>query len=238
MYQFIDYNTIINEDNKTFLIDTRRASVLVSQIDAMTAALRGIVELLKGLQIVPDEKRIDAVAAQGSDGLQVAVLESIEDRIGRSDLPAFVADTWRTGAKRAVPADDWRKADTLSLDYHHAADTLPLVPSDISVDKAGELVVDTEAITERIRLACKVQVTDTHRKEAEQLLEIAGKIKALELAGLNAMELIKKYTLSESTPGELELWKDTITRRHEAGHIYSDDFPAVMNHIVLSNLKH
>ena len=95
--------------------------------------------------------------------------------------------------------------------------------------------METIALTKRIEDACTIQISEEMQKDLATIHDLANKVKAMELRGINALELIEKAVREKERPEDAELYRRIVFRRHPAGTIHNPGLDTIMNMAALAN---
>ena len=188
----LTYQKIIKDGKKTYLFAEELFNEKTAQINRLQVAYNELRALLTAGKYPAEEVWIKAVAERGAQGLEKVLRESVYAEIKRLKIPSYMSQMYLTAAHDQVTAETWKRADELSAQIREEADGLPLETGDISVTDTG-VFVDADAIAARVRLGCCLEVTAQMEADAAQIAELAAAVRCLELAGVNALELVKKY---------------------------------------------
>lgn len=214
----MNYSKLIQENGKTYIFAEDLFNEKSAQMARLQAAYIDIRIMLIDAGFPAGKAWITAIADSGADGLERVLRLSVSQEIKRLAVPFYMADTYQAAAREHVSPDLWTKADELRATLQREGDGLPIQAGDIVITDTA-VKIDTEAVLGRIRAACMLEITQDRMSEADRLLDLAAAVRALELAGVNALELVKKYMDAPETPAPLELYADAATRRHLPGQI-------------------
>lgn len=214
----MNYTKLLKKDGKTFIFDEGLYNEKAAQLSRLQSAYLDVRTMLIECGLPAEKAWINAVIDSGADGLASALHQSVTKEIKRLSVPFYMADTYQAAAREHIAPEAWKKADELRMAVTRETDGLPLQAGDISITEHA-ITIDTEAILARIEAACLLEITPERMADAEKVLQIAADVRALELAGVNALELVKKYMDAPERPAQLELYADAATRRHLPGQI-------------------
>lgn len=220
---YSNFDEIITRDGAEVLFDSHRFGLKCRQLEEIGQTLSAIFSLLTSRSLPATPAEIASVAHRGSEALSELATADTKARIGKiGDLPQFVAENWLRQAAREIPLDAYERADELSREFISNFDGLPLnIEADVKAIEGG-VVVDSEAVKERIRSGCEYVVPQEMLKEAEAIALLADQLRSLELAGVNALELCSNYARAKEPPTRLERLRDVVTRRHQPGTTHVD----------------
>ena len=212
------YSKLIEDGGKTYLLAEDLYADKAAQVGRLAAAYTKARAMLIDAGFSAGKAWIKAVTEQGADGLEQVLRQSVSQEIKRLSVPFYMAQTYQAAAKDSVSRELWAEADAVRMAVQRESDGLPLEAGDITITDDA-VTVNTEAILSRVRVACTQEVTDGLKADAAQVLELASTVRTLELAGLNALELVKKYVDSPERPAQIDLYADMCTRRHIPGQV-------------------
>lgn len=214
----MNYSKLIQENGKTYIFAEDLFNEKSAQMARLQAAYIDIRIMLIDAGFPAGKAWITAIADSGADGLERVLQLSVSQEIKRLAVPFYMADTYQAAAREHVSPALWTKADELRATLQREGDGLPIQAGDIVITDTA-VKIDTEAVLGRIRAACMLEITQDRMSEVDRLLDLAAAVRALELAGVNALELVKKYMDAPEQPAPLELYADAATRRHLPGQI-------------------
>lgn len=219
MYQFVNYQELIEREGKTFLFDRRTYEARCGQLTELRKTYDEIRRFLSDNDFSTNEGWVEAVAKDGADGIRKLLVKEVETDAKRLKLSSRVAEKWKRESLNELSKDVQRTANELRTAVVNLSEGLPpfsYFDADTTIDA-------------QIRSGCEFEITDRIRSEASQVIELAGQIRKLELDGLNAVELTSKYARTDHTPEDLQLFRDVATRRHRNGIIAPADITAFVN---------
>jgi hypothetical protein len=224
------------ENDEVRLRDDQTIQIRNAQIGELQIVLDDCVDFLRDGDFPNSPDDVFEVLDRGRDGLLNVVWNRADQEAKRLKCRPYVAQTWREQEREAVTPEQWDKADALKRRHDHASDGLALDrKTEIHITEDGRPLVDAKAIAERIDKSCTITVTDEMKADLNHLLDIADQIKALELRGINAVELVEKFVRTNEKPADVELYKAIVFRRHAAGTIHNRDLDWVMNQVAINN---
>ena len=225
-----NFNEIVVEDGKQFLHDARAERIRCDRAKEYADAYEKIRRLLAANEYPARREWIEAIAADGSDGLRRMVVDETERRIKADAIPPFIASMWRRTCTNEVPVEMYAEADTARRAIIDNGEGLPVQPEDFVY--LDEHIVDLDAIRARIAQGCRIEVTDQIKAEAERVVRLAQEIRTISVeTGLNALELVRKYARAQEAPAPLSpsVLSDIVFRRHEPGRMEEEGIGYVMN---------
>lgn len=214
----MNYSKLLKENGKTYLFAEGLYNEKAAQTARLQAAYADARQSLDEAKCPTEAEWLKAITEQGADGLKRVLRNSVYEQIKRLSVPVYMAQTYRDAAHDYFGPEIWNKADAIRETIRRESDGLPLETGDISVTDAG-VVVDADAIMARVRVACLLEVTPELMADAQKVLDLAEAVRGLELAGLNALELVHKFVNNGDTPAPISLFTDICTRRHLPGQI-------------------
>lgn len=230
MLQYIiNYTTMEERDGTLFLLDESKKGILCHRVDELENIYREIRELLLQNDYPVSPDWIHSIAQKGADGLQEVIIKDTENEAKRLKVPFRIAEQWKRTSIQEVPREVWGKCDSIRSKIISLSDGLPRLSYGYT-DTEG-VIIDKESAEKEIESACSYAVTDEIKADANTILTIAKTVRALELKGINARELIGKYALRNDAPSGLELYRDMATRRHAQGFFTPTDLaPFIATH--------
>ena len=228
--------SLITDNGEIRLRDDRTIGTLCSRIGELQIILDDCADFLRTDDFPATEDDIFEVLNHGRNGLLAVVWKRADREAKRLNCRPYVAKTWREQERAAVTPEQWNKADALHSRYDRIADGLGLDRStDISTTEDGRLIVEATVMAKRIETAFTIAITDDMKLDLAKLLDLADQVKAMELRGINALELVEKFVRANERPTDLELYKAIVFRRHSAGTIHQKDMDWLMNHTAKNN---
>ena len=235
MVRQLDFNSIIEEGGVQFLYNESQENILKAQLERLDGYYKDIRALLQKTDLPTNPDYIRRVAREGSDGLRGIVVEMTEKHIIRLSIPSYLAESFRRNAPSEIPQGTWNEADELQRKITADEDGLPILADDYIFQE--DAIINADAIAKRISEGCRIPITDTMKAEADKVLQLAKELRALDLTGLNCIELATKYARSgEEHPTPVSLFNDITFRRHTPGWMGMDEGMArVINETSLRN---
>lgn len=235
MVHQLDFNSIVEEGGIQFLYNEYWENILKEQLVRLDGHYKDIRALLKKTDLPSNPDYIRRVAREGSDGLRGIIVEMTEKHIIRLSIPSYLAESFRRNAPTEIPLETWNQADELQRRITADEDGLPIQADDYIFQ--DDNIINADAIDKRISEGCRIPITDTMKAEAEKVLQLAKELRALDLTGLNCIELATKYARSgEEHPAPASLFNDISFRRHTPGRMGMDEVMAhVINETALRN---
>lgn len=229
MISVSDFSQVVQRDKKTYIRDTYTAGRAEIQVSQMQAVIDDCQKFLHSGKFPESLEDILEVLDEGREGLLVIIWNRADRQAKRLEVQSYVVETWREQERAAVTPEQWAKADDLFHRYHQAQDGLPKILYEEITETDGHFVINREAILGRVEKAITVEVSDEMKADLEALLELAEKARAMELRGINALELIGKYARAKERPEDIQLYRDIVFRRHAVGTVYSSDLARIIN---------
>ncbi len=218
----LNYTQLVENKEKTYLYDENAEGLRLRQLDELAATYVYARDRLAGANYPFNAKWILTIARHGSEGLARLARSDAREAAVRMQMPPYLVDGFVQSAADGIPADLRRAADEIAWRVGRACDGLPLAPSDVHASEDGERVeIDRPAVVERIAQACRVEVTGEMRAAASELLEIAARLREIELTGLNALELVERWADTPAAPDECAVLGAVLLRRHPVGTLYT-----------------
>ena len=234
-----NFNQIVTENGKAFLHDASAEEIRRARAKEYADAYEDIRRMLVTNEYPASREWIEAIAADGSDGLRRMVTQETERRIKADNLPPFIANMWRRTCANEVPIEMWEEADAARRTIIDKADGLPVQPSDLVFQE--DKIVALDGLFERIAKACRIEITDKMKAEAERVVKLAQELRTMSVeSGLNVLELVRKYARADEmpAPSSPSVLNDIVFRRHAPGAIEpSEDTALVMNLAAMQSQK-
>ncbi len=224
----LDFNSIIKVDGEQYLHNERQEEILNARLERLEGHYKAVRELLTRADLPANPDNIRNVAKNGDDGLKAVVLDMTEKTIVRLCIPRYLADSFRRNAPTEISAELYQEAHDLSFRISADEDELPISADDYIF--TDEFIIDLRAVRERISEGCRIRITEGMQVESEKILQLAKSLRALEMTGLNAVELVTKYARSADAPAPVSLFRDLAFRRHEPGRM-SDGIDFILNEV-------
>lgn len=228
--------SLVEKDGEVLLRDDHAIGVRNTQIGELQIVLDECVAFLHDGDFPASVDDVLEVLEHGRDGLLAVVWNRADREAKRLKCRPYVAKTWRENEREAVTQDQWLRADMLQRRFDRIRDGLAInTKTDIHVTEDGQPIVEAVVMAKRIEDGFTIRVTDQMKADVAHLLDIAAQVKALELQGVNAIELVEKYVRADEQPADVDLYRDITFRRHPAGTLHHKDLDFVMNHVALNN---
>lgn len=213
----IDFNNIFKDGGEQYLHNQKQEALMGAQLERLEGAYKAIRDLLERTDLPANPEYIKRVAREGRDGLEAVVREMTEKTIKRLAIPGYLAESFRKNASGEIPGKSYQEADDLRHRIANEGEGLPIESGDFVFRE--DSILDTEAVLVRIRQGCRIRITPAMEAEADKVLQLAKELRALELTGLNGIELVTRYARAEGTPAPSSLFRDIIFRRHAPGRL-------------------
>ena len=214
------YNQLIEKGDALCLYDSQFVNARALDIEALQSAYKSIRETLERFDYPTGENWLRAIAEGGAEALSRVLVEENDKEAKRMKVPAFMAKQWRKSVVDDAPRDLYNEADSLHVTIEQKRGELPIKEGDVTF-KDGNLVVDADAIMERIKDIATREITPQMQKEAQMLKETVIKVRELQEGGLYALDVVKKYAGNWLAPSRypdmedtLELYNTLLSRRH------------------------
>lgn len=234
LQDIVNYTEIEDRGGILYLFDPRRNRLLCRQMEDLDKVYHRIRQMLAENDFPTTERWITAIAQKGSDGLQEAIIEQNEAEAKRLKVPRQVAEQWKRTATQEVSPEVWQDADKLCIDVDGFSRSLP--PMVYGYTEEEGVFVDKESGRETIKALCSCEVTDEIRTKADTIITLAKQMRAMELQGINCIELASKYAQREEVAPGLDVFADIATRTHTPGGIAPPHgMGNVFNHIGINN---
>lgn len=217
LQDIVHYTEIEDRGGVLFLFDTRRNGLLCRQMEDLDKVYHRIRQMLVENDFPTTKRWITAIAQRGSDGLQEVIVEENEAEAKRLKVPRQVAEQWKRTATQEVSPEVWQSADKLCIDIDGFSRSLP--PMVYGYTEEEGVFVDKESGRETIKALCSCEVTDEIRTKADTIITLAKQMRAMELQGINCIELASKYAQREEVTPGLDVFADIATRTHTPGGI-------------------
>ena len=230
-----NFDHLVEKDGKTLLQDERTISIRTAQIAELQSALNDCAAFLRENDFPRSEDDIFDVLEHGRDGLRAVVWRRADREAERLNVRSYVIETWREQERAAVTHEQWEKADDLMRKYGRAANGLPFGRDDVRISEDGTPTVDAVTITVRIEDACTIEITEEMQKQLEVVLDLASKVEAVEVCGVNALELIGRIVRQTERPSEADLYNAIVFRRHQPGTVHNPGTDWIMNQAAINN---
>lgn len=213
------YTEIKKENGNKYLFDSYAFGQRCRQLEEIQGIYNRAVSLLRDSGYPPSWA--SAVVSDGYDGLVTKIKEDTAKRMSPIDMPRAVSRYWQQLAVDDIAPEVAKECDAIRFEAVKRRDGLPLSDSDIAITDDG-VTIDTQAVTDRIRQGCTLEVTSEAETVAKKLSEMAKEVKALEFDGINSREIIGKIVTSKEEVSELTLLTLVATRRHQPGCLAVD----------------
>ena len=233
LHKIVNYSEIEERNGALYLFDPRRFGLLCCRLDDLEKAYHRIRVMLTENDYPTTKQWIEAVATKGADGLRDCLVEENEKEAKRLKVPHQVAEQWKQIAIQEVDTDVWAECRTLCSDIEGLTQDLPPMRFCYSDDEG--ICIEMESARDAIKDLCSCRVTDEMRAKADAVIALAEQIRAMELSGLNGIELISKYALRDEVAPGLELYADIATRTHTPGRTASTGAGNVFNYVGINS---
>lgn len=219
MIYIFDYNALVEEDGKTFLVDKNLQSRREGQLD-------GLVQLLGqvGKSLAENEIPVSLawhVVNDGTAPLKRWAEQTVNESLKASAMPKFALAEFSSWASTIVPGDILEIAKDARRKAGSLLDGLPIDEADVTTGKDG-VQVNVESVKAKIVQGCRREVTEQDQRFADEVAKIAELVRALELKGVNARELVGKYAVAGCPEDDLTKFRDICTRTHAPGTFYTE----------------
>lgn len=233
LHKIIKYTEIEERNGALYLFDPRRFGLLCRKVDDLDKVYHRIRVMLTENDYPTTKQWIEAVATKGADGLRDCLVEENEKEAKRLKVPHQVAEQWKQIAIQEVDTDVWAECRTLCSDIEGLTQDLPPMRFCYSDDEG--IRIEMESARDAIKDLCSCKVTDEIRAKADAVIALAEQIRAMELSGLNGIELTAKYALRDKVAPGLEIFADIATRTHTPGRTASTGPGNVFNYVGINS---
>lgn len=219
MIELFNYSEIVEKEGKRYLYDPQFLNSRKCQLEDLQATYKQIRETLERYEYPAGEVWVRAIADGGADALRQVMVDENDKEAKRMKVPAYMAKQWRKSVVEDAPGQLFREADELHRQIAVKADGLPIRPGDLTFN-GGDLVVNVEAVVERIIPLAMCEITPQMDADAHTLREVVAQVRALQEGGLNALEVVKKFMGNWLAPSnypameDLEVYAALQSRRH------------------------
>ncbi len=233
-----NFNKLVQKDGKSFLKDEAAVAMRLHQVSELQGVLDDAVKFLKDGDFPGKAEDVYNVLDHGRDGLLTVVWSRADQEAKRLNCRPYVAQTWREQERESVTHEQWSQADALRNRYARIVDGLPFDRLTDITDEDGLLLVDTMSIAKRIEHGAEIEITEEMQKMLGVILELASKVEAVEVCGINALELIGKIIQAKERPSDVELYRHIVFRRHQPGTVHDPGTDWLMNQVALGNSRY
>jgi len=233
------FTNIIEEGGKTYLVDATLVNDRTRELRQLNDTYNQIIELLREASLPIEEDWCLAIATKGADGLEEILRAKTEQEIKRLAIPTFLQSTFRESAITSIDSATWREADSLRITITTLSDVLPMATKFWNFAPANPQAPKTffppEAY-DAIKQSAKVEVVPELIEESKAIWKLSREVRKLELAGCNAIDLLKQYCRQEKQPQPLQAYTDIMQSRHTPGSFYDADIANLINQTALQNI--
>lgn len=225
-----NYSQIVEKDGVSYLFDAHAYSSLCLRVDGLQPIYDEIKTFLQSHNYPDTEEWIMAIATGGADSVAELMLRENDKEAKRLKVPAYIARQWRKSVIEDAPKDFFNEANSLRGKISSVADGI--VTEDDITFSGGRIVVNADAIKERMKPGTMLPISDQMRKEAQELREIVVRLRALQEGGLWVLDVAKSLMgnwLSPSTYPDLNddvpLYSLLTQRRHNSRELIKAQSP-------------
>jgi len=231
------FSNIIEEGGKTFLLDSALVESRTRQLRQLNEEYGKVIDLLASAKLPIERDWCLAIAEKGADGLEEILKQKTEAEIERLKIPPYLQGPFKRTAISEIDSATWREADSLHLNIATLSDGLPTLFWTFAPDnkKAPKTFFPAEAF-DHIKQSARVEVAPELMEQSAKVWKLSREVRELELAGCNAMELIKQYCTREQPPQRLQSLCDIMQQRHTPGSIFDADLARIINETALKNI--
>ena len=220
MIYIFDYNALVEEDGKTFLVDDGLQKRRLNQLAEFVKLLDSIRGMLEDNELPPC--LAGQIITEGAQAVKAWTTQSVRDGLAGASMPGFAKTEFADMASRMLPQSVVNASEEYCEQAGRLLDGLPVDGSDFATDENGILHLDTESVKAKIVQGCRHEVTEQDQRFADEVAKIAELVRALELKGVNARELVGKYAVAGCPEDELTKFRDICTRTHAPGTFYTE----------------
>ena len=187
-----NYTQIVEKDGVSFLFDAQAFYAISLRVDTIKPIYDEIRTTLKNYNYPDSEEWVRAVATGGADALVELLLRDNDREAKRLKVPAYIAIQWRKSVIQDAPQEMFDKANALRAKLLSLMDDNWFAIQDDDVKfQNGKIIVNADAIKERIKPMTMAPVSEQMRKEAQELRAIVPKLRELQEGGLHALDVAK-----------------------------------------------
>ncbi|MBR5397645.1 MAG: hypothetical protein IK145_07330 [Bacteroidales bacterium] len=209
MHYSFNYTQIIEKDGHSFLFDPHFVNIRKGTLDTLQNTLPQIRDCLEQFNYPTGEVWLRSIAEGGADGFCSLMVSENDREARRMKVPQFIASQWGKSLVEDTPKELIEKADAIRSEVLQASEELPLKSEDI-VFKDGNLVVDTDAVTERIKDQAMLQITDSMKAEADAIKDMVIKARTLQDGGIHLIDVLKRLMGNWLAPSKFPDLNDDI----------------------------
>ena len=210
MIRLNNYTQIVEKEGNTYLFDANAFGTISSRVDGIKPVYDEIKTTLHNYNYPDSEEFVRAVATGGADALAEILLRDNDREAKRLKVPAYIAMQWRKSVIQDAPQEMFDKADALRSKLLSLMGNEFAVKDDDVSFQDGEIVINADAIKERVRPLTMAPISDQMRKEAQELREIIPRLRNLQEGGLNIPDVMKKLMGNWLAPSKYPDLSDDI----------------------------
>ena len=209
MFYTFNYTQIVEKEGQIYLYDPQFVGVRKGALDSLQSILPQIRDCLEQFNYPTGEAWLRSIVDGGADGLCALMVSENDREAKRMKVPQFIANQWRKSLIEDTPRELVEKADALRSKVLRAYEDLPLRPDDI-VYKDGNLIVDADAVTDRIKDLAMLPITDAMKAEANAIKDMVIKARALQDGGLHLLDVLKRLMGNWLAPSQFPDLNDDV----------------------------
>lgn len=216
----LDFTRIGRYNGKHYLVDENAENRLFDRLSGLEETLSKIQPVLAQFELPSSPEWCKAVATKGAEGVRTVAQSYAREKAAAANLPGYLAKQMTENAADAIPGELLEAVDTISKEIRSAMNDLPTVEADLSFTDEGP-TVDREKVTERIKEACRREITPRMKAEAQKLREAVALLRDLDDSGVDAFDIandLRGDYLRPSTRADLgddlKIFAQIAKRRH------------------------
>ena len=210
---------LIEKEGKLYFFSPSLFESRCNQIKRLSELYRKVGDLLRKYDFPTKEDWQFAIVDGGSEALYKLVEQDAIDNARRLRVQRYLLDSFREIALSKIPKELTDELQFFPREISNAKEGLPILKKDISF-KERTILIDENAIQERLREALTIEVPEKIIQEKEKIKEAILAVRELEESGLNARELVRYFVGEYLAPDDYPTIDDktlllkTYTRRH------------------------
>lgn len=178
MSTYFNYTQLVTRDKKEYLFDPSTAARRIADLERLQQKHAEVFRLLKKSDYPAAEPYCRAVALDGAAGLRKCVLNDLAGLLP-NDAPEFYRRQQSAFALEAIPADMLEEADRLAAELVRNNNGIPIKPEDETFDPERGIVLNIEAISQRIEAGCSWPIDEATRELAKEVRDAILEIRRL-----------------------------------------------------------
>lgn len=226
------YSQIVEKDGISYLFDANAYSGLCLRVDELQPVYDEIKALLQRHNYPDAEEWIRAIATGGADSVAELMLRENDKEAKRLKVPAFIARQWRKSVIEDAPKDFFDDANSLRARISSVVDGGVMVTEDDITYSGGRIVVNADAIKERMKPGTMYPISDQLRNEAQELRGIIVKLRTLQEGGLWVLDVAKSLMGNWLSPSkypdlndDLAIYSQLMQMRHNSRETIKSQSP-------------